>query len=185
MSIDRYIPWIKKDYSIKIGYINLLYRKFKNLGLYSQNLYSQNDNQNLGNRKLYRQVVHGLLHKLKDELHALKMKSTIVTATEAARTLADTDLVYSSDNSTVVALNKKRKSRVHDYTPYQHGIDYVFETIDGNEEKGYMTGQGKRIKPGDYIVLQQGSVVEQYLIERIDYYSNPSDIWIALLSKTR
>jgi hypothetical protein len=179
MPIDRHSPLIKKNYSIKIEYINLLYRKF--LSLCNQSSYSQN----LDGHTRYSQLVHGLLHKFTDRLYALKTKSTIATTSEPVRTPANTDPIYSSDHSTVVALKKKRKSRVHDYTPYQHGIDYVFETIDGDAQKGYMTGQGKRLKPGDYIVLQQGSAMEQYLIEKIDYYSNPSDIWIALLSKTK
>ncbi|MBW4471950.1 MAG: hypothetical protein KME45_16310 [Stenomitos rutilans HA7619-LM2] len=44
-----------------------------------------------------------------------------------------------------------------------------------------MTGQGKGIKPNDYILLQLESISRCYQVEVIDYYSQPSDMWIALL----
>ncbi|QFS42994.1 hypothetical protein GXM_00467 [Nostoc sphaeroides CCNUC1] len=46
-----------------------------------------------------------------------------------------------------------------------------------------MTGIGKGIKPRDRIVLRQGCESSQYQVEEIDYYSDPSDMWIALLKQ--
>ena len=77
-----------------------------------------------------------------------------------------------------------QKNRTHDYTQLVSGSDYIFESIDG-ESKGYMTGQGKGIKPGDYILLPDGSGISRYQIEEIDYYSNPPDMWIGLLKQVQ
>ncbi|MCC5627943.1 hypothetical protein LC613_07260 [Nostoc sphaeroides CHAB 2801] len=76
----------------------------------------------------------------------------------------------------------KRKHKVHDYSQLVCGSDYVFERL--NEGMlGYMTGIGKGIKPRDRIVLRQGCESSQYQVEEIDYYSDPSDMWIALLKQ--
>lgn len=72
-----------------------------------------------------------------------------------------------------------KQRKVHDFTRFEQGQDYVFDPIDATQ--GYMTGQGKRIRRGDYILLQPRSEVEWYQVEAIDYYANPSDMWIALL----
>ncbi|WP_339381337.1 hypothetical protein [Brasilonema sp. UFV-L1] len=46
-----------------------------------------------------------------------------------------------------------------------------------------MTGQGKGVKRGDYIILRDSSNACRYQVEDIDYYSEPPDMWIALLQK--
>ncbi len=69
-------------------------------------------------------------------------------------------------------------SKVHNYTQQINGIDYVFEiTADGSQ--AHMTGYGKRINRGDYLVLSRGC----YQVEVINYYANPSHLWTALLVK--
>ncbi|MEH2057780.1 MAG: hypothetical protein V7K97_16785 [Nostoc sp.] len=76
----------------------------------------------------------------------------------------------------------KRQKKIHDYSQQVSGSDYVFESI--NEGMiGYMTGVGKGIKPCDRIILRQGCESYQYQVEEIDYYSDPSDMWIALLKQ--
>lgn len=77
-----------------------------------------------------------------------------------------------------------QKNKTYDYTQLVSGSDYIFEPIDG-ELKGYMTGQGKGLKPGDYILLPDGSSFSRYQIEEIDYYSNPPDMWIGLLKQVQ
>ncbi|WP_373529171.1 hypothetical protein [Nostoc sp.] len=76
----------------------------------------------------------------------------------------------------------KQKNKIHNYSQQIGGIDYVFERLNGGM-LGYMTGIGKGIKPCDRIILQQGCESYQYQIEEIDYYSDPSDMWIALLKQ--
>lgn len=76
----------------------------------------------------------------------------------------------------------KKKNKIHNYSQQVWGSDYVFERF--NEGMiGYMTGVGKGIKPGDRIILRQGCESYQYQVEEIDYYSKPSDMWIALLKQ--
>jgi hypothetical protein len=77
-----------------------------------------------------------------------------------------------------------RKGRVHHYTSYKCGRDYAFDEIqDGSQ--AYMTAYGYGVKPGDYITICRDKVKIQYKVEQIDYYSNPSDLWIALLVRNQ
>ncbi|MBG1271847.1 hypothetical protein [Nostoc sp. WHI] len=76
----------------------------------------------------------------------------------------------------------KQKNKIHDYSQQVWGSDYVFERLNGGI-LGYMTGVGKGIKPSDRIILRQGHESYQYQVEEIDYYSDPSDMWIALLKQ--
>ncbi len=76
----------------------------------------------------------------------------------------------------------KQNKKIHDYSQQVLGTDYVFELVNGGI-LGHMTGVGKGIQPGDRIILQQGCESYQYQVEEIDYYSDPSDMWIALLKQ--
>lgn len=76
----------------------------------------------------------------------------------------------------------KQKNKIHDYSQLVRGKDYVFEPLHGGLG-GYMTAVGKGIKPCDYIILQHGCQNYRYKVEEIDYYSDPSDMWIALLKQ--
>ena len=83
----------------------------------------------------------------------------------------------------LVPANKSKKNyKTHDYSQLVRGRDYVFEFINEGIE-AHMTGIGKGLKPHDYILLKQGSSISRYQILQIDYYSDPSDMWIALLKR--
>jgi hypothetical protein len=79
---------------------------------------------------------------------------------------------------------RKRKTQVYDYTQFVPGQDYVFEAMEDGI-KGYITAQFPGVQTGDYIilnhVLSHGSHEQRYQVEEIDYYSEPADMWIALL----
>jgi hypothetical protein len=76
----------------------------------------------------------------------------------------------------------KQKNKIYDYSQKVLGTDYVFERL--NEGMmGYMTGVGKGIKPCDRIILREGCESYEYQVEEVDYYSDPSDMWIALLKQ--
>ncbi|MEH1851522.1 MAG: hypothetical protein V7L11_07510 [Nostoc sp.] len=80
------------------------------------------------------------------------------------------------------ATKLKQKNKIHDYSQQIWGSDYVFERL--NEGMiGYMTGVGTGIKPCDRIILREGCESYQYQVEEIDYYSDPSNMWIALLKQ--
>ncbi|MBD2166712.1 hypothetical protein H6G04_20170 [Calothrix membranacea FACHB-236] len=78
----------------------------------------------------------------------------------------------------------KQKHKIHDYSQLISGRDYVFDALHGGLG-GYMTGTGKGIKTSDYILVQSGCKPYQYQVEEIDYYSNPSDMWIALVKQVK
>lgn len=78
---------------------------------------------------------------------------------------------------------KSPKNKTYDYTQLVYGRDYVFEAVEDNPAKGYMTAQCQGVKRGDYIILRNGSNSHRYQVEKIDYYSQPPDMWVALLHK--
>jgi ribosome biogenesis protein Nip4 len=82
----------------------------------------------------------------------------------------------------IVKKLKHKKKKTHDFTKYVRGNDYVFEIAE-DSMKAYMTAQTKDVKCGDYIILQIGSESCRYQVEQIDYYANPSDMWMALIRK--
>ncbi|MBE9166187.1 hypothetical protein IQ238_01110 [Pleurocapsales cyanobacterium LEGE 06147] len=84
----------------------------------------------------------------------------------------------------LLAIKNKLKiqPKIHDYTQYDCNHDYIFEVAE-RENYGYMTGQGQGINQGDYLILSSGSNTLKYQVEEIEYYSNPSDMWIALLKE--
>lgn len=77
------------------------------------------------------------------------------------------------------------KVRIHDLTNLEEGQDYVLEPSPDLKESGklYMTGQATNIDRNDYIILQSQSQTKHYQVNKIDYYAEPSDMWIACLSE--
>jgi hypothetical protein len=75
-------------------------------------------------------------------------------------------------------------SRLHDYTNFVGGRDYVLDISNsGLEHKEYyMTGYGRGIKQCDYILLKSACGVAKYKVKQVEYYHNPPDLWIALLT---
>lgn len=92
------------------------------------------------------------------------------------------NVVFLSLRDFILDKLKLHKNKTHDFTKCVPGTDYVFEVAE-NPTTAYMTARGKGIKPDDYIVLQIGSEFYQYRVEQIDYYSNPADMWMALIKK--
>ncbi len=74
----------------------------------------------------------------------------------------------------------RKGAKTHDYTHHQADVDYVFEPAD-SPYRGYLTAQGRGVKPGDYLILKTGKIPFRYRVEQIHYYSNPADMWMGLL----
>jgi hypothetical protein len=74
-----------------------------------------------------------------------------------------------------------RPPKVHDFSQ-QPSSSFAFERT--GENQASMTGQGRRVLRGDYILLQFGHKSALYQIQHVDYYSSPSDMWTALLLET-
>jgi hypothetical protein len=69
----------------------------------------------------------------------------------------------------------------HDYTRRGWGHDYAFETNDGGQS-GEMTGWGRGIREGDFLLLahpasRAGS--SRYRVDKITYRFDPNDMWNA------
>lgn len=78
----------------------------------------------------------------------------------------------------------KPQPKIHDYSHSVDGSDYILESLP-ESLKVCMTGFGKGIKPNDYIMLQKGCESDYYQVEEINYYADPSDMWIALLHQCK
>ena len=76
----------------------------------------------------------------------------------------------------------QEKNKTHYYTISCQAHDHVFAAKQGGV-KAYMTAQGKGIQAGDYLILQAGSSYKRYQVDKIAYYSEPPDMWVALLKK--
>jgi hypothetical protein len=76
----------------------------------------------------------------------------------------------------------KRSQKIHDYTKLNQGEDYLFETIEEGKQ-AIITGEGKSVNCGEYLILPDNSGSSRYQVESIEYYSNPADVWMALLIK--
>lgn len=77
---------------------------------------------------------------------------------------------------------QRKSSKTHDFSRAIRGEDYVFEPI-GESLRAYITGYGSGMKVGDYLILREGFDRCRYQVEEIDYYSNPEDMWIALVKQ--
>jgi len=80
------------------------------------------------------------------------------------------------------ASQSKNSHRTHDYRHLVWGSDYVFELLN-TEMLASMTGIGEGIKADDYIILQKDGKSYRYQVQQIDYYSDPPDMWIAVLKE--
>ena len=89
-----------------------------------------------------------------------------------------TDL-YFFDRLFAQVLPFSPKPRTHNLTDQIENVNYEFEQIDG--ERAQMTGYGKGIHPGDYIILTKEQI--RYRVEAIEYYANPDNLWTAVLLK--
>lgn len=74
----------------------------------------------------------------------------------------------------------QRKVRVYNYSKAKHRNECVLEVIDKDALKYCMIGFGADMKVGELILLDERNPT-LYKIEGIDYYLEPSDMWIALL----
>lgn len=72
--------------------------------------------------------------------------------------------------------------KTHDYTDRKWGHDFgVHEVIDQGR-KLKLFGWGKRILPGDYLILPNGVHTTRYQVEDIIYENNPPDMWWATVN---
>ena len=87
--------------------------------------------------------------------------------------------------SVVKLISNQQKCKIH---YYQDGQGYAINPqIKENPNQAHMTPTGKGVKNGDCICIQStksNGTDQWYQINDIDYYSNPRDMFIALIEKT-
>ncbi|MBW4630288.1 MAG: hypothetical protein KME49_33465 [Brasilonema octagenarum HA4186-MV1] len=98
------------------------------------------------------------------------------------RSAINLNIIFSSFYNYILRKTENKHSKTYDYTQYVSGRDYIFESTD-NQTIGYMTGIRAGVQRGDYIILCNSSNTCRYQVEDIDYYSEPPDMWIALLQE--
>ncbi|MEO0853576.1 MAG: hypothetical protein AAFY15_08750 [Cyanobacteria bacterium J06648_11] len=69
-----------------------------------------------------------------------------------------------------------------DFTSDRCGVDYVFE-LDADSHSGYITSSGSKVRVGDRLTLPDGDRLRDYKVVAVDYYCNPSDMWIARVER--
>jgi MioC protein len=84
-----------------------------------------------------------------------------------------------------ISIAKPKPTRIYDYSQAVPGVDYVFDKLSEKDSSGYMTSQKSGVKQGEQILLTQNGTTRKYQIQELDYYSSPSDMWIALLTEPK
>ncbi|BDM77905.1 hypothetical protein [Acaryochloris marina] len=75
---------------------------------------------------------------------------------------------------------RSRKSRVHRYEHSALSSDFCIEAAP-DQSGFFMTSCKAGVRRGDVIHISEAGQRSEYRIDEIDYYSDPSDMWIAKL----
>lgn len=76
----------------------------------------------------------------------------------------------------------KREPKTHDYTRRHWGHDYTITKVLSLGKKLEMAGWGTGMKKGDFILLENGKDSTRYQFDKIEYKSDPHDMWFAIAS---
>jgi hypothetical protein len=77
---------------------------------------------------------------------------------------------------------KKLKAKFYGNTTSEDGESFVLEPINEDLSVYCMTGFGAGLKVNDFIAIDKMNLTT-YQVVKIDYYLDPSDMWIAQLQK--
>lgn len=73
--------------------------------------------------------------------------------------------------------------KTYRYHLYDSHHTFVINAIENRIDYYSMTAQGSHIQPGDYIEITQPDQCATYQVDAIEYYSDPADMWIAVLHR--
>lgn len=73
--------------------------------------------------------------------------------------------------------------KTHRYDVCDSPPNFVINVMENRTNYYSMTAQGPHIRPGDYIEITQPDQWVTYQVDTIEYYSVPSDMWIAVLHR--
>lgn len=65
------------------------------------------------------------------------------------------------------------------------GVDFMLEESPESPKEFYMTAHKAGVKAGDSIEIRASSGFQTYEVLEVDYYSDPSDMWMARLALVR
>lgn len=96
-----------------------------------------------------------------------------------------------------VALNSKREKsllqnltlklrkplRTFHHHPDGSNPEFFLDSIEDQPGFYQMTAQGPRLRIGQSIEIEQSGQYLTYQVDNIEYYSKPSDMWMAVLHK--
>jgi len=74
-----------------------------------------------------------------------------------------------------------KRNNVHCFDISDRDSYFFLEKNPDVPGQNYMTAQKGNVKSKDIINIRHHSETETYIIEDIDFYSNPSDMWVARL----
>lgn len=74
-----------------------------------------------------------------------------------------------------------KRNNVHCFDISDRNSHFFLEKRSDAPGRHYMTAHKGDVEARDLIKIEHHSEIETYIIEDIDFYSNPSDMWIARL----
>lgn len=73
-----------------------------------------------------------------------------------------------------------KEPTTHDYfTRRSWGHDYTIHKIIDSGMKLELSGWGRGIEVGDILKLKNGNSSTHYIVDKIEYYNDPKDMWSA------
>jgi len=67
----------------------------------------------------------------------------------------------------------------HDYSVREWGHNYQVIDVENNGLSLRLAGWGKGLSDDDYIIIKNGDDTTRYQLIKVEYKSNPSDMWFA------
>ncbi|MEO0374042.1 MAG: hypothetical protein AAF329_05320 [Cyanobacteria bacterium P01_A01_bin.17] len=74
-----------------------------------------------------------------------------------------------------------QRLKTHTYQASGAGVDFVLEASSESPKEFYMTAHKSGVKKSDSIKIRDSSRSQTYEVLEVDYYSEPSDMWMAHL----
>lgn len=86
-------------------------------------------------------------------------------------------------DSTLKEFLKQFRSSYKTFRYHVKDIDHSFfiNEIEGKSGFYHMTSQGSRVILGDYIEIIESEHSSKFQVTDVDYYCEPSDMWLAVL----
>lgn len=77
----------------------------------------------------------------------------------------------------------KRPLKTFHHHPDDVNQGFVIDSVDDQPGYYHMTVHGPRVRLGESIEIVQSEEYSTYHVDEIEYYSEPSDMWMAVLRK--